>query len=227
LIGRPRRALAPSDEWTIRAGAATLPTVADETAPELRVSDADRERAATALREHLAQGRLTLDELAERLDRIYEARTRAELEAVSADLPAQARPLVAGKRPRRYLVAIMSGVERSRRWRLAPETTVLAIMGGAHLDLRGAQIEGTHATISCFTLMGGIDIVVPQGSDVEVSGFGLMGGVADEVRGEPQPGMPALHVRAFALMGGVSVRSGKRKLASGADRVPDGLQLEE
>jgi hypothetical protein len=200
--------------------------VADETAPELRVSDADREHAATALREHLAQGRLTLDELAERLDRIYEARTRAELEAVSADLPAQraAAPL---KRPRRYLVAIMSGVERSRRWRLAPETTVLAIMGGAHLDLRGAQIEGTHATISCFTLMGGIDIVVPQGSDVEISGFGLMGGVADEVRGEPQPGMPALHVRAFALMGGVSVRSGKRKLASGADRVPDGLQLEE
>jgi hypothetical protein len=211
----------------IRRGCGDTSAVADESAPEVRVSDADREHAATALREHLAEGRLTLDELAERLDRIYEARTRGELDAVSADLPAKAPAPRAAKRPRRYLVAIMSGVERSRRWRLAPETTVLAIMGGAHLDLRGAEIEGTHATISCYSIMGGVDIVVPHGMDVDVSGFGLMGGVADEVRGEPRPGMPSLHVRAFALMGGVAVRSARRKLASGADRVPDGLQLEE
>jgi hypothetical protein len=201
--------------------------VADENAPELRVSDADREHAATALREHLAQGRLTLDELAERLDRTYAARTRGELDAISADLPVERRAAPPAKRARRYLVAIMSGVERSRRWRLAARTTVLAIMGGAHLDLRGAEIDGPEATISCFAFMGGVDIVVPEGTDVEVSGFGLMGGVADEVRGEPRPGMPSLHVRAFAVMGGVAVRSAKRKLGSGADRVPDGLQLEE
>jgi len=201
--------------------------VADETAPELRVSDAEREHAATELREHLAEGRLTLDELAERLDGIYAARTRGELDAISADLPVQRRAAPPAKRPRRYLVAIMSGVERSRRWRLAPRTTLLAIMGGAHLDLRGAEIEGPEATISCLAIMGGVDIVVPEGTDVEVSGFGLMGGVADEVSGEPRPGMPSVHVRAFALMGGVAVRSRKRKDASGSDRVPDGLQLEE
>ena len=201
--------------------------MADETAPELRVSDAEREHAATELREHLAEGRLTLDELAERLDGIYAARTRGELDAISADLPVQRRAAPPAKRPRRYLVAIMSGVERSRRWRLAPRTTLLAIMGGAHLDLRGAEIEGPEATISCLAIMGGVDIVVPEGTDVEVSGFGLMGGVADEVSGEPRPGMPSVHVRAFALMGGVAVRSRKRKDASGSDRVPDGLQLEE
>jgi hypothetical protein len=200
--------------------------VVDETAPQLRVSDVDRESAATALREHLADGRLTLDELTERLDRIYAARTRAELDAVSADLPAAA-PTPKPRRPRRFLVAIMSGVERSRRWRLAPSTTVVAVMGGAHLDLRGAEIEGSEASISCFAIMGGVDIVVPEGLDVEVSGFGLMGGVADEVRGDPMPGAPALRVRAFALMGGVSVRSRRRAVGSGADRVPDRLQLEE
>ena len=211
----------------IASGRRNTAAVSDERAPDLRVSDAEREHAATELREHLAQGRLTLDELAERLDRTYAARTRAELDAVSADLPAQQRAAPAAKRPRRYLVAIMSGVERSRRWRLAPQTTVLAIMGGAHLDLRGAEIDGPQARISCFTVMGGVDVVVPEGMDVEVSGFGLMGGVADEVHGEPRPGMPSLHVRAFALLGGVAVRSVRRKLSSGSDRVPDGLQLEE
>jgi Domain of unknown function (DUF1707)/Cell wall-active antibiotics response 4TMS YvqF len=200
--------------------------MADDVLPALRASDAERDRAATALREHLAQGRLTLDELADRLDRVYAAKTRAELEAVSEDLPGAAARPAATRRSRRFLVSFMSGIERSRRWRLAPKTTVIAIMGGAHLDLRGAEIEGDSASISCISIMGGIDIVVPEGIDVEVSGFGLMGGVGDLTRGPALPGSPALHVRAFALMGGVAVRTGRRGL-SGADGVPDRLELEE
>jgi hypothetical protein len=56
--------------------------------PDLRVSDEDREKAATEIREHYAAGRLDGDELGERLDRAYAARTVAELEAIRADLPA-------------------------------------------------------------------------------------------------------------------------------------------
>lgn len=56
-------------------------------APPLRASDAEREHAATQLREHCAAGRLTPDELAERLDAAYGARTVAELDALLADLP--------------------------------------------------------------------------------------------------------------------------------------------
>jgi hypothetical protein len=54
----------------------------------LRASDDDRERAAADIREHFALGRLTSDELSERLDRAYAARTTAELQALRADLPA-------------------------------------------------------------------------------------------------------------------------------------------
>jgi Domain of unknown function (DUF1707)/Cell wall-active antibiotics response 4TMS YvqF len=226
VIGRGAGQLVPSDEWTGPLVAATLAAVADRRAPDLLVSDAERDHAATALREHLAEGRLTLDELAERLDRIYAARTRRELDTVGADLPAQAPPARA-RQPRRFLVAIMSGIERSRRWRLAPRTTVLAFMGGAHLDLRNAEIADSEASISCISVMGGIDIVVPEGVDVEVGGFGLMGGVADETRGVAPRGAPALRVHAFALMGGVVVRTLPHRPPSGADRVPDRLQLEE
>jgi uncharacterized protein DUF1707/2TM domain-containing protein len=55
--------------------------------PDTRVSDAEREKLAQTLREHAAQGRLSVDELSERLDRAYAARTEGELSALIADLP--------------------------------------------------------------------------------------------------------------------------------------------
>ena len=60
--------------------------------PDLRVSDEDREKAATEIREHYAAGRLDADELGERLERAYAARTAADLAAVRANLPALPAP---------------------------------------------------------------------------------------------------------------------------------------
>jgi hypothetical protein len=54
---------------------------------QMRVSDAEREAAATELREHYAAGRLTLEELNERVDKAFAAKTRADLNAVMTDLP--------------------------------------------------------------------------------------------------------------------------------------------
>lgn len=64
-----------------------MPTLPEST----RASDAEREQHAELLREHAAQGRLTIDELSERLHRAYSARTRGELTALLRDLPATAR----------------------------------------------------------------------------------------------------------------------------------------
>jgi hypothetical protein len=65
--------------------------------PELRIGDAERERAASQLAEHYAVGRITQEEHAERLDRIWAARTQSELDPVFADLPGHAT--AAGPRP--------------------------------------------------------------------------------------------------------------------------------
>lgn len=67
---------------------------------EMRVGDAEREAAASELREHYASGRLTLDELNERLDKAFAAKTRADLSVLMTDLPS-ARPgwAAAGARP--------------------------------------------------------------------------------------------------------------------------------
>ena len=58
----------------------------------VRVGDADREAIAAQLREHYADGRLTLEELNERLDQAFAAKTRADLNSVMRDLPQAARP---------------------------------------------------------------------------------------------------------------------------------------
>lgn len=58
----------------------------------LRIGDAEREAAAAALREHFAQGRLTLDEFQHRLGAVFAARTDRDLAGVTADLPHAAGP---------------------------------------------------------------------------------------------------------------------------------------
>ena len=58
----------------------------------VRVGDADRNAVAIQLREHFADGRLTLDELNERLDQAFAAKTKADLNTVMYDLPHAARP---------------------------------------------------------------------------------------------------------------------------------------
>src|SRR3954463_1093062 len=84
--------------------------------PALRASDADRERAADALRRHHLDGRLDTDELQDRLGRCYAARTTGDLAALFADpraplcgdLPAGDEPRAAGGRsgPKVSLVAV-------------------------------------------------------------------------------------------------------------------------
>jgi hypothetical protein len=56
--------------------------------PRIRASDADRDRAATLLREHHAEGRLTAEEFRDRLDRAFAAKTLGDLDELLADLPA-------------------------------------------------------------------------------------------------------------------------------------------
>lgn len=57
--------------------------------PSLRASDADREQVAERLRHATAEGRLTADELDQRLDALYASRTYGELDVLVADLPAR------------------------------------------------------------------------------------------------------------------------------------------
>lgn len=66
----------------------------------IRASDADRDRVAGILRDSCVAGRITTDELSDRLDRAYAARTLGDLDALTSDLPQVHRPPMPARAPR-------------------------------------------------------------------------------------------------------------------------------
>jgi hypothetical protein len=174
----------------------------------LRASDAERERTVEVLRAAAGDGRLTLEELAERVEGALVATTREALEPLTADLPAPAVAAPTRRGGTSWIVGIMGGGDRKGRWRIASRATVLNILGGADLDLRDALIDSNETVITVVSVMGGSDIIVPEGVEVELSGFALLGGNDLKVGGaRPRPGAPVVRVRAFSLMGGTDVKT--------------------
>ena len=126
-------------------------------------------------------------------------------------------PVRRGEGGTRWIVAIMSGSDRKGRWRLAPRSTVFNLMGGSYLDLNDAELSDERSELRVYAIMGGASIRMPEGMNVEVSEFALMGGNGINL-GEslPDPGGPVLHVRMFSLMGGTDVRRRPGRGAGGA-----------
>ena len=183
--------------------------------PELRAADADRERVAEVLRDAAGDGRLTMEELDERLDRVYAARTYAELTPITRDLPLTSQPVSApaptriragGKPTSRFAIAIMSGFSRAGHWVVGRNFTAFALMGGGQIDLREAVFTEGQVTIRAFTIMGGVEVIVPDGIELRVHGIPIMGGIDQPRIRAPQPGAPRVYVFGIALMGGVSAR---------------------
>ncbi|MGD0943997.1 MAG: DUF1707 domain-containing protein [Acidimicrobiales bacterium] len=193
--------------------AVPAPTSVPATVSE-RAGDSDRDRVVTLLRDHCVAGRLTLDEFSERTGLALAARTRGELDSVLADLPADmpaaSQPMaeVPRRRARRWIVAVMSESESKGRWRLGGHTSVVAVMGQCHVDLSRAEIDGPEILITALGIMGAIEIVVPEGIDVEVTGLSIMGRRSISMRDVPVlRGSPRIRVRAFPIMGEVNVTS--------------------
>jgi len=177
--------------------------------PALRASDEEREAVVARLQTAAAEGRLTLDELAERLETALSAVTRPELEPLTSDLPDRSAAVApSSARAQRWIVGIMGGGDYRGRWRIAALCTVVNVMGDTSLDLTDVEVEGPETEIRVFSLMGGSDIVVPAGVHVQLSGFAVMGGNDLRLKDAPRPaaGAPVVHVRAYSAMGGTVVR---------------------
>jgi hypothetical protein len=194
---------------------------------EMRASDTDRERTADRLRTAAGHGRITLDELEERLEAAYAAKTYGELVPLTFDLPvedarldpgpaaAPSNALVVGEQQshdRATAIAIMSGSNIAGRWVVPRRVRAFAFWGGAVIDLREARFENRVTTITAVAIMGGVQILAPEDVHVRVTGVGIMGGFAESRSNEVGPGSaPVVQVKGLAFWGGVLVKHLKRK----------------
>ncbi|MEU1468882.1 DUF1707 domain-containing protein [Streptomyces sp. NPDC005761] len=201
--------------------------------PDMRASDAERERVAEVLREAVAEGRLQMEEFEQRLDATYKARTHGELEPLIRDLPAPGgaavAPVAAGQRRTGSMArwadrigrpatskgafAFWGGFSRRGNWTISRVFTAFAMWGGGEIDLREANFEDGEVVIRCFAIMGGMQVTVPPELNVDVRGIGIMGGFGEHTKddGVPAPDAPRVRITGLALMGGVGVEHKRSK----------------
>lgn len=114
--------------------------------------------------------------------------------------------------PIKGLVSIFSGNEKTGRWELPRHMRVLAIFGGAKIDLRHAVVLPGVSVIETLTIFGGIEVVVPPHIDVECDGDAIMGAftLTRSKKGPaslpPPPGAPLVRIIGDAYMGAVTVQ---------------------
>ncbi|WP_233510193.1 DUF1707 SHOCT-like domain-containing protein [Actinomadura craniellae] len=172
---------------------------------ELRASDADRERVARLLSEAMADGRLTLAEHGERIDRVHAARTLGELTGLTTDLAtAESQPILVDDRP---LLATFGSLRRGGRWVVPVRLPLLALFGTVELDLREAILQRRHVVIDARVLCGRVRLLVPEGVRVDVSGRTILTSRGVRVRPGDGDGVPTVEVSGTLVFGSVRARA--------------------
>jgi hypothetical protein len=187
----------------------------------IRRAQETRERVIAHLSDHFAHDVLDVDEFERRVTVAQTSENPADIEALLTDLREVAGPIaplptvvptvvpapLPAERNRDTLYAIFGGIDRRGAWTVPRRMKIVAIMGGAHLDLREARFPPGVVELDVTAVMGGIEIVVPPGLAVQMHGSAIMGGFADVDRApaNPDPDAPLLRVRGLTMMGGVNV----------------------
>jgi len=202
----------------------------------MRISDADRDRAASVIGNALAEGRLTAEEHAERLDAIFAAKTHADIAPLVRDLPGAARALEptaferepaaapgalaarsvrAGQEGR--IVAVFSNAARRGRWQVPAAMEAVSVFGDAHLDLRQATMSAPVISMRVVSFFGTVRITVPPEMHVIDDGWALFGGreIPPDSDESAVQGVPVLRVTGVSVFGLTTVRRKQRAITSG------------
>ncbi|MEU9476172.1 DUF1707 domain-containing protein [Streptomyces sp. NPDC048191] len=192
---------------------------------ELRASDADRDRIADLLREALAEGRLTADEHAERVDGVLHAKTVGELEAFIRDLPAAHQGAAPGYTPvpprpapgaipheaDANVVAVFSSAVRRGRWRAGRRLHAYSVFGSVEIDLSEAIFEYQQVVIKAVSVFGDVQIRVPENVSLRGTGGGVLGNFEVDTLDSVESDAPVVYVDGWAVLGNVEARPRRGK----------------
>jgi hypothetical protein len=186
----------------------------DAPVPSVRASDAEREGTIVRLRDAAGEGRLTFEELSDRIDAAAAAVTRDELGRLTADLPAgpAAAPV---PRPPAELAgpvatqgsSVFGDVRRAGRWTVPAQGRWTTTFGDVVLDLREATVTAPETHVEARTVFGDVELLVPEGVEVEVRARTVFGDVRQETGEAGAPGAPRIVLTGGTLFGDVRVRT--------------------
>lgn len=181
---------------------------------EIRASDAERDATVTRLRDAAAEGRLTFEELADRVEGAATATTRGELAQLTRDLPAPAAPLAPGATTGSdVLVApvnrstVFGDTREEGTWLVPAEGKWSSVFGDIVLDLREATVTAEEVHLDAGTVFGDVDVLVPEGVVVEVRAKVLFGDVKQETARSAPAGAPRIVLTGGTMFGDVRVRA--------------------
>lgn len=196
-----------------------MPARPDPEPRDLRASDADRENVVNLLRDAASDGRLTLEEHTERVEKAYAARTLGDLKDLTRDLvrpgtPAGAPGATADGLPdveRRPLTAFFNTDRRAGRWVVPARQQVTAFFGTAQLDFREALLQQRHVVVQVNVVLGSVELLVPEGVEVRFAGgAAILGSKENRVRTAPDPHAPVIEIQSFCLLGSITAKNPKR-----------------
>ena len=172
----------------------------------VRASDAERDAAIARLRDAAGEGRLTFEELADRVQDAGTATTRGELAVLTADLPAPgttavAATTVAGAN------AVIGDVRVEGRWVVPARGRWRSVLGDVVLDLREATVPPGEVVVEARSVFGDLDVLVPEGVAVEVRARTLLGDVRQKAGLDAPPGAPRVVLVGGTVLGDVRVRA--------------------
>jgi hypothetical protein len=191
-----------------------------ENHPDLRASDLERERTIEALRDAAGEGRLTFEELADRIEVAAGARTRGELAEVTRDLPAAGTATAVSGEVAAPVErsSIFGEIRRSGPWVVPVRSSWRSYFGGIVLDLREARVSAAEVTIQAESVFGSIRLVVPEGVIVEVRTRTIFGSVRQQAGDVASPGAPRVILVGGTTFGDVHVHAARLR-----ERIADRL----
>ena len=187
---------------------------------QFRVSDADRDQVAEVLHAAYAEGRITLDEHAERTSAALEAKTFDDLTGLTADLVPAATPQPTASRGHLSLVpdtgeperitAMLAESNRKGPLTVGRSLQVNVVLGSAVVDLTEATFTSREVEINCTQFLGSITVRLRPGTTVRIEAANVLGDSSVKHIGEPINGEPTIVVRGTNILGEISVRGPKK-----------------
>lgn len=202
----------PRPKVTLVSGELIQPGGSDEERPELRASHADRDRVVELLRVAAGDGRLTAEELDQRLEAALTARTQRELAVLTADLPAE--PPAPGAAPARDVITMVhrgGNAAQVGPWTVPRRMDIQVTGGNVRLDFTDAVITSPVLRIDLRLRGGNLLIVTRPGVVVDTSDIEMTGGNV-HVRPPRLPHPPTvLRVEVAGQVHGGNVRARGRR----------------